>query len=410
MMKSLKFCMVTTFYPPYNFGGDGIFVYRLANALARDGHQVHVIHDLDSYTQLTKEQTQLSFSNHENITLYKLSCQRFKTLDLLCSHQLGRPIRKQKTLQQIFDQNNFDVIHFHNISLMGGPGILRFGEGLKLCTLHDHWFVCPMHVLWRFNREVCQKRTCLRCTLAGGRPPQFWRYNNTIADVVDYVDCFIAPSNFTRKSHTENGFPAPIRYLPHFISSADESPLNIPNQDSTDNSPYFLFVGRLEKIKGVQILLEVFQQYNSANLLIAGSGTYEKELRHLANGLSHVHFLGLVPSQQLKILYQRAVAVIVPSICYETFGLVPIEAFSVKTPAIVHNLGSLPEVIQDGGGVSYDTQEELLSAMQNLQNDFQHREDLSIKAYENFQKNYTEKIHLNKYYDLIKELKLNYSK
>src|SRR6185503_12688951 len=52
MNRSLRFCMITTFYPPYNFGGDGIFVYRLSNALAKLGHHVEVVHCQDSYLLL----------------------------------------------------------------------------------------------------------------------------------------------------------------------------------------------------------------------------------------------------------------------------------------------------------------------------------------------------------------------
>ena len=48
-MKPLKLCMVTTFYPPFSFGGDGIFVYQLAHALAEKGHRVDVIHSEDAY-------------------------------------------------------------------------------------------------------------------------------------------------------------------------------------------------------------------------------------------------------------------------------------------------------------------------------------------------------------------------
>jgi len=47
--RPLRFCMITTFYPPYNLGGDGIFVQRLSNALARRGHTVDVIHCIDAY-------------------------------------------------------------------------------------------------------------------------------------------------------------------------------------------------------------------------------------------------------------------------------------------------------------------------------------------------------------------------
>ena len=47
--RPLRICMLTTFYPPFNFGGDGIFVERLAGALARRGHAVTVVHSLDAY-------------------------------------------------------------------------------------------------------------------------------------------------------------------------------------------------------------------------------------------------------------------------------------------------------------------------------------------------------------------------
>ena len=47
--QPLRFCIVTTFYPPYNFGGDGIYAHRLANALARRGHRVTVLHSPSAY-------------------------------------------------------------------------------------------------------------------------------------------------------------------------------------------------------------------------------------------------------------------------------------------------------------------------------------------------------------------------
>ena len=54
MNKPLSFCMLTTFYPPYNFGGDGVFIYHLANELARRGHRVTVVHCVDSFQTLTR--------------------------------------------------------------------------------------------------------------------------------------------------------------------------------------------------------------------------------------------------------------------------------------------------------------------------------------------------------------------
>ena len=51
-MTPLRFCLLTTFYPPFNFGGDGIDVQRTARALVRRGHHVTVVHDVDAYQWL----------------------------------------------------------------------------------------------------------------------------------------------------------------------------------------------------------------------------------------------------------------------------------------------------------------------------------------------------------------------
>ena len=51
-MSRQRFCFLTTFYPPYNFGGDGVAVQRLARALVRRGHHVTVVHDVDAFETL----------------------------------------------------------------------------------------------------------------------------------------------------------------------------------------------------------------------------------------------------------------------------------------------------------------------------------------------------------------------
>jgi glycosyltransferase involved in cell wall biosynthesis len=401
-MKKLKFCMVTTFYPPYNFGGDGIFVQRLVNALARRGHTIHVIHNIDAFALQSKRLPNPVPPEYPNITIHALS--DMGKPDLLLSHQLGRPVGKYNQIQAILEQTDFDVIHFHNISLLGGPDILQYGNAIKICTLHDHWFVCAMHVLWRFDREICQERTCLRCTLTGKRPPQLWRYTNSVANATRHVDIFIAPSHFACRSHLANGFPAAISYLPHFLPVPESKTIVNDHSFTSHPKPYFLFVGRLEKIKGVQALLEQFRSYHAADLLIAGSGIYEAELQQMAQGLAHVHFLGKVDYVHLQELYHRAIAVIIPSLCYETFGLVAIEAFAVGTPAIVHDLGALPETVQTGGGLIYQTPEELLSAMEALRTQSQLRRQLGEQSYRIFLETYTEEKHVQQYYKLIQEV------
>ena len=60
----LRFAMITTFYPPYNFGGDGAFVRRLSHALAGRGHAVEVIHDADAFRILHKGDDPPTYPSH----------------------------------------------------------------------------------------------------------------------------------------------------------------------------------------------------------------------------------------------------------------------------------------------------------------------------------------------------------
>jgi glycosyltransferase involved in cell wall biosynthesis len=312
-------------------------------------------------------------------------------------------VGKRVELAAILKDGHFDVIHFHNISLLGGPGVLRYGQGVKLCTVHDHWFVCPMHVLWRFNREPCARRTCLACTLHGRRPPQLWRYSGGLRRQLVQVDAFIAPSRFARDSHQRNGFPAEMQVISHFLPEAELALAAPAIADDLHDRPYFLFVGRLEKIKGLQEVIAAFASYDKADLLIAGAGGYEATLRAQAAGLPHVHFLGYQEQEQLRRLYGQAIAVIVPSLCYETFGWPVLEAFSTHTPVIVHDLGALPEVAATGG-VSYRSPAGLLEAMERLRAQKGLRNKLGEEGFRLYQQHYTEVRHLEQYFGLITRL------
>src|SRR6185295_13801135 len=101
-------------------------------------------------------------------------------------------------------------------------------------------------------------------------------------------DMFISPSRFTLKKHVEAGLKIPIMHIPYFLPG-DPSDAEV---DSTSpyERPYFLFVGRLEKIKGVQNLIPLFRKHPEFELLIAGEGAYEADLRELAKDAANIHF------------------------------------------------------------------------------------------------------------------------
>ena len=401
--QPLRFCMITTFYPPYNFGGDGIFVHRLSNELARRGHHVEVIHCIDAYRILARQEPTRTYHDHPNVTVHGLRS-RFGFLSPLSTHQTGFPLFKSAHIQKILEKR-FDVIHYHNISLFG-PNILKYGKGIKLYTMHEYWLVCPTHTLFKFNRSPCTRPHCFFCSLTYKRPPQWWRYFPLLKVMVKHVDAFIALSQFSKDIHDQMELSLPIVHIPGFVPN-QEAVSSTPDSSTvqTVGDPYFLFVGRLRKLKGLQTLIPVFRQYHRAKLLIVGTGEDEPSLRRLAEGMVNIQFLGYLSGQKIEALYRSATALIVPSICFESFPLVILEAFRTQTPVIVRNLGGMLESIRESsGGFVYDTEEELIMAMNKLLEDPSCRHELGLRGYQAYQRNWTDDVHLKRYLGLIHDI------
>jgi len=395
--------MITTFYPPYNFGGDGMFVHQLTKELVQTGHHVDVIHCTDAYRLLARREPEGTYEKLPNVRVYGLRS-RAGLLSPLLTQQTGMPFLKRRRIREILERNTYDVIHYHNMSLIGITA-LAYGTGIKLYTTHEHWLVCPMHVLWKYNREVCQEKTCFSCQLEGKRPPQWWRCTSLLERLLSKVDGFIAPSRFTKEKHLELGLELPFVHIPYFSPKPENMETGEHSGSSAGDRPYFLFVGRLEKIKGLQEVIPVFARNKQFDLLIAGDGEYAEALRKLAGSSANIKFLGRLDRPTLQALYGRAIALIVPSICPETFGIVILEAFSMKTPVIVKNSGAMPEVIEDsGGGFVYDTEEDLVAAMNQLLQNPLRRKELGLHGYQAYQRNWTSEAHLKRYFELIRNI------
>ena len=393
---SLRVAHVTTFYPPHNFGGDGIGIQRLVRALAKRGIHNTVILDTDAFTQLSGRKPDAP-PPEENVEVVQLSSTNPR-LSLLAVQQLGRPVAHASRLRELLGDGKFDIVHFHNVSLIGGPVVWSYGDALKLDFAHEHWLVCPSHVLWRHGRELCTGRECLRCQLNHRRPPQLWRATSLLERHGRAVDAFVAMSEFSRAKHREFGFPFEMEVLPYFLPPATASaPPPRPQA-----KPFFLFVGRLERIKGLDDVIPLLRELPGADLLIAGAGEHETALRELARGIDNVRFLGRVSNEELRALYAHCEALVVPSICFETFGIILIEAFQAGAPVIARRLGPFPEIVESAGaGELFTTQDELRTALSRFLKDSSHRERLGANGRRAFEERWSERAVLPRYFELV---------
>jgi glycosyltransferase involved in cell wall biosynthesis len=393
--------MVTTFYPPRSFGGDAVAVQTLARALVRLGHEVTVICDDDAYRALVPRLPAPTREEDDGVRVHRLRS-LLGVLAVGLTQQAGRPLVHGRTLRRLLDEGRFDVIHFHNLSLVGGPAALAFGSGVKLYTAHEHWLVCPTHVLWRHRVEPCVSRQCVRCQLRYHRPPQLWRHTGLLERHVDDVHAFIAVSDFSRRKHREFGFPREMEVIPGFVRDPGP-PATAPA--SSAERPYFLFVGRLETIKGLEDVIDRFAAMEDADLVIAGDGAQRHDLEARARGNARVRFVGFQRPEALGRLYAGARAVIASSRGYETFGMTVIEAFSRGVPVLARRIGSYVEILEDGGaGETFADGRELEDAVRRLVADPDRARAMGERAYRLLRERYSEDAVLPRYLALVHRL------
>jgi spore coat protein SA len=150
----------------------------------------------------------------------------------------------------------------------------------------------------------------------------------------------------------------------------------------TQATPYVLYVGRLTQEKGVDVLIQAFQQtlalHPNAKLVITGSSffegavktTYQQSLQQLAKPIAeHIVFTGFIPHHQLKYLYAAAHVVVVPSVWQDPCPLVVLETMASGTCIVASKVGGVPEVIDhnvNGVLVNPNQVDELATALHDL--------------------------------------------
>ncbi|GGY44405.1 glycosyltransferase family 4 protein [Parvularcula lutaonensis] len=397
MLSGPHIALVSTFFPPFNFGGDGIYLERFAGLLTERGCQVTVVHNPDAYRLLAGKASEgMTAPEGRPYRVVPVEAKR-PFLETLAIQQLGRPLATKPSIEAAVA--DADIIHYHNISLMGGPGVLSIGSALKIYTAHEHWLVCPSHILWRHNREVCDGRECFRCQIAHRRPPQLWRYTDLLEKQAAEVDAFIALSQASAHNHAEFGFRFPMQVLPSFLP-ADPAPQG-EEEHLNGGVPYLFFAGRLEIIKGLQDVVPLFGPDAPCDLLIAGDGAYKDELLRIEPENSRVRWLGRLDPQEMGTYYRKALAVVTPSRCHEVFPLVSIEAFRAGTPIIARDLGAYREIVQEtGAGFLFEKPEHIIDAVRKLM-EGDTRERLGRLALEKFESRWSEDVAMKAYFDLL---------
>ena len=332
-MRHLRILQIFSRY--IHFGGEEGSVFRIGDALQQN-------HDIEYFIGSTKELLGTDIPSKIRAPFYAL-------------HNL--PIAQR--LRKYQEIGNFDLWQIHNVLPALSPSVYQTAFDLKVPVvhyLHNYRMGCTNGFFLNHGQP------CERC-LGGNFWPAFqtacWRNSRLISGFMGLilrrvrsigtfhkVAAWISISDFQKKKHVAMGIPANhIHNIYHFYESSAPPPPTSPSGDT-------LFLGRLSREKGVDILLRAWAKVKNRNrrLVIAGTGPEESSLKKMASdlNLANVVFTGFLNKEQQASLWSNSSALVVPSIWDEPFGMVVLEAWAKERPVVAYAKGALPELIQHG--------------------------------------------------------------
>ena len=261
-----------------------------------------------------------------------------------------------------------DIIHCHSLYRIISPSPLlvakKYGIPVIL-TFHDFHMVCPKTWMIYKNRKSCKYGFGWRCLVSNCftqkmgiinfpyhwlKWQKVWLHREILKRYVDY---FICPSKILTVWTKQSLRVKNVSYIPNFIDIKIKESKRIDSFEIKPNQ--FLFVGRLSKEKGVDVLIRAIKEAKGScpEILVnvIGDGSEKENLEKLTEELklqNNIKFLGRIPNEKLFQYYQESLAVVMPSVWMENNPIVALEAMANKTPIIASNIGGFPDLVEDG--------------------------------------------------------------
>jgi glycosyltransferase involved in cell wall biosynthesis len=293
---------------------------------------------------------------------YKISNDNLKTESLFDKIKVGIntiwSVKSYREIKKLIKEIQPDVVHIHNTFPQLSPSIYWAVKSLNIPvvqTLHNYRLTCANGLLYR-NSKICEecvkrgkysalKHKCYRGSFLATLPLVIMFYlHKIIGTYKNKVDLYITLTNFAKNMMIESGLPEDkIKVKPNFVN------INFNKTIYTDinkRKKQFVFVGRIVKEKGIDLLLEAFDQnIEDFDLVVIGEGPERENLQRKYRKNKRIKWYGQLNNDEVLEEISKSYSLVMPSKLYETFGMVVIEAFSVGTPVIVPNHAGFPDII-----------------------------------------------------------------
>ncbi len=335
-------------------------------------------------TVVANEQRMLEKHGHETF-LYSRNNSELNTLSKIQKMCLPFStifnIKTYREVKRIIKEKRIDIVHVHNTLNLISPSVYYAALRCKVPvvqTVHNFRLLCPSAVFYR-DGHVCED--CVKYGLWCAVKHKCYRNSRiqTLACVVN------------TKIHRITGIYGKINYIcltefnkekllqlkqvkqnrvfikPNFVHSINKS------LDGEEKKDRFIYVGRLDKLKGIKILFQAWKLLgnNAPELIVCGNGDMEEWCREYMtkNNLISVKLKGFVSNVEVKQFIADSKALILPTQWYEGFPVSIVEAFSVGTPVICSDFGNAGTLVTQGitgCKFQYDSPDKLVHAIKKI--------------------------------------------
>ncbi len=347
----MRILMLSEFYPPI-IGGMERHVQTLSRELVRRGHSVAVA---------TLQQEGLPrFEDDEGVRVHRLIGWNTLLAPLYedKKRQFHLPLPDpgvMMALKRVIEIEQPDIVHARRWMLYSFVGLKAWSGAKLVVTLHDYGLFCPTLTYLHNGEKTCTGPNYIKCMQCA--PSQYGSGKGALLTtglrlsrgLHKYVDKYIAVSSAVRDASMigTGRTQKPIEVVPTFIpdtavneSNAIERPTFLPAIDN-----YILYVGRLSSYKGVNVLLEAYEDLAELAPLVLMVTDHEDEPKCFPKGVKIVRN---VPHAQVMMGWKHCAVGVVPSVWPEPFPQVAIEAMASGKPVIASAVGGLCDMIGDG--------------------------------------------------------------
>jgi glycosyltransferase involved in cell wall biosynthesis len=274
-----------------------------------------------------------------------------------------------KNLDKLLQNNEIAFAHLNIIHHWLTPAIvwkLKQYNIPVIWSLHEYKLICPEGSFVSDGKicEKCYNNQFYHCALQKCKKQSFLAsmlasmdaYFYHLSGVYKKVDFYLCPSEFLLKKFKQFGFDEKkliLSNLYYDIPLLDESvhaiKLRMEQQLPSPTERFILYVGRIEKIKGIFTLIDAVKG-TDIKLKIAGTGPALEQMKAYVadHNMSNVEFLGHVAKLRVYELTLQAECVVCPSEWYENYPFSVIESLLMSKPVIGANIGGIPELVLDG--------------------------------------------------------------